>query len=135
MNTFIKNILLRHELRHTACREAVLAYFMSQNSALSHGNLEKDLATFDRVTIYRTLKTYLEKGILHKVLAEDGLRYALCKEVCASHGHHHDHVHFKCTTCGKIICLDQINVPAIVLPTGFVRHELNLLIQGVCNKC
>ncbi|TAH16433.1 MAG: transcriptional repressor, partial [Runella slithyformis] len=27
---------------------------------------------YDRVTIYRTLKTFVEKGIVHKVLDEDG---------------------------------------------------------------
>jgi Fur family transcriptional regulator, ferric uptake regulator len=136
MNTFTKNTLLKHNLRHTGCREAALALFEAQDTALSHGNVEKDLGSlYDRVTIYRTLKTFVEKGILHKVLDEDGLRYALCKEACASHDHHHDHVHFKCTACGKTTCLDAIHVPAVQLPTGFKRHEISLLIQGICDKC
>jgi Fur family transcriptional regulator, ferric uptake regulator len=136
MNTFTKNTLSLHELRHTTCREAVLMYFKGENIALSHGNIDKYLSEqFDRVTIYRTLKTFVEKGILHKVLDEDGLRYALCKEACASHDHHHDHVHFKCTTCNKTICLDDIHVPTVQLPSGFKRQEVNLLIQGICDKC
>ncbi len=136
MNTFVKNTLLKHELRHTACREAVLAYFNDEDIALSHGNIEKHLSEqFDRVTIYRTLKVYVEKGILHKVLDEDGLRYALCKEACASHDHHHDHVHFKCIACGKTTCLDQIHVPAVQLPSGYQNNEINLLIRGICNVC
>ncbi len=136
MTVSVKNTLFTHELRHTSCREDTLLLFINQDSALSHGNLEKNLGLkYDRVTIYRTLKTFVEKGILHKVLDEEGLRYALCKEMCADHHHHHDHVHFKCEKCGKTSCLDDVIVPKIELPNGYFSHEVNLLIQGVCAKC
>ena len=100
MNTFAKDTLRLHELRHTGCREDILDILHNRDSALSHGDLENGLKDlYDRVTIYRTLKTFVDKGIIHKVLDEEGLRYALCKEVCHDHDHHHDHVHFKCQLC------------------------------------
>lgn len=136
MNTFAKDTLRLHELRHTSCREDILDILHHQDSALSHGDLESGLQErYDRVTIYRTLKTFVDKGIIHKVLDEEGLRYALCKGVCHSHEHHHDHVHFKCQMCGKTTCLDDIHIPSVKLPQGFSSTEMNLLIQGTCPLC
>lgn len=138
MNTFAKDTLRLHDLRHTGCREAILDILHNRDAALSHGDLENGLQeNYDRVTVYRTLKTFVDKGIIHKVLDEEGLRYALCKEVCHDHDHHHhhDHVHFKCQTCGKTTCLDDIHIPSFKLPQGFIPQEMNLLIQGKCAIC
>jgi Fur family ferric uptake transcriptional regulator len=103
---------------------------------LSHGDIEKEIAnSLDRVTVYRTLKTFLDKGLIHKVLDDEGsLKYALCKEACNTVEHHHDHVHFKCTNCGQTICLN-LDVPPLKLPKGYTATETNLLVQGVCEKC
>jgi Fur family transcriptional regulator, ferric uptake regulator len=135
MNTFANQTLKMHDLRHTGCREAILTAFHERTSALSHGDLEQILThAYDRVTVYRTLKTFVEKGIVHKVLDEDGLRYALCKTACA-HYHHHDHVHFKCVVCGQTTCLESVIIPHIALPKGYQTQEVNLLVQGMCSAC
>jgi Fur family transcriptional regulator, ferric uptake regulator len=136
MNTFPKDTLQAHQLRHTGCREDILLIFSDHTAALSHGDLENNLRDrYDRVTIYRTLKTFVDKGILHKVLDEEGLRYALCKTACTEHDHHHDHVHFKCQVCGDTTCLEDIHIPSVKLPQGFEKQEVNLLIQGRCPLC
>ncbi|MES2794352.1 MAG: transcriptional repressor [Bacteroidota bacterium] len=126
-------------LRHTDAREAVLSEFMSGQYALAHADIENKLADkFDRVTIYRTLKTFVDKGLIHKVLDDvGGMKYAICKAECntATHHHHHDHVHFKCTNCGQTTCLEKVTIPAIVLPLGYQKQEMNLLVQGVCLNC
>ncbi len=132
----LKNTLKVHSLRNTSCREEVLAILTRENAALSHGEIEKALENrFDRVTIYRTLKTFVEKGIIHKVLDEEGLRYALCKEQCSEHRHQHDHLHFKCTSCGLTSCIENSHIPAIPLPEGYEALETSLLIQGICPAC
>ena len=44
--------------------------------------LEKAFPRADRITIYRTLKTFEEKGIVHGI--EEGtteVKYALCQEI------------------------------------------------------
>ena len=133
----IKNILKNHDLRHTSCREEVLDIFLQRDFALSHADLEANTSDhFDRVTVYRTLKTFLDAGIIHKVLDDEGVtKYALCRERCTSAAHHHEHVHFKCTACGQTNCLDNVQIPAINLPDGYQAAETNLLVQGVCRNC
>ncbi|MFN7791789.1 MAG: transcriptional repressor, partial [Cyclobacteriaceae bacterium] len=63
------------------------------------------------------------------------LKYALCNDLCSSSAHHHEHVHFKCSVCGETSCLDQVNIPQVELPRGYEAREINLLIQGKCQKC
>jgi len=130
-------ILKDFRLRSTNCRSTILDLFIHKDYALSYSDIEKEVAAaFDRVTVYRTLKTFLDKGVVHKVLDDGGsLKYALCNDYCSANNHHHDHVHFKCMKCGQTNCLDQVDVPGFKLPTGFVAKEINLLIQGICNKC
>ncbi len=137
MEQFVSDILKNHHLRTTACRESVLSTFQNREAALSHGDLEGALKSkhFDRVTIYRTLRTFLEKGIIHKVLDDEGTRYALCKDHCVGDDHNHDHVHFKCTDCGQTNCLDNLHIPAVKLPSGYQAQEFNLLVQGLCADC
>lgn len=139
MKPAIKDTLKSYNLRQTDCREGILDVFMSKEHALAHADVESQLTEqFDRVTVYRTLKTFVDKGLIHKVLDDEGsIKYALCKDNCHSedHTHHHDHVHFKCTTCGLTTCLDHVVIPNFILPEGYKRVETNLLVQGVCKTC
>ena len=129
-------LLKSFDMRSTPSRLEILKLFLNKEYALSHGDIEKEVSnSLDRVTVYRTLKTFLDKGLIHKVLDDEGsLKYALCTEACSSAGHHHDHVHFKCTTCGQTNCLD-IELPGIRLPKGYRPQEFNILVQGICQKC
>ena len=136
MNTVSETLLRDFKLRATPNREEILHLFLLKNYALSHGDIEREINnSLDRVTVYRTLKTFLDKGLIHKVLDDEGsLKYALCREACKVAGHHHDHVHFKCTKCGLTSCLN-VEVPEVQLPKGYEPQEVNLLIQGVCERC
>lgn len=130
-------ILQSHKLRITDCRLDIIQEFLDKNVALSHSDLEETLnQQFDRVTIYRTLKTFLDKDLIHKVLDDSGAtKYALCSHGETHHDHSHEHVHFKCEICGETTCLEDITLPQIKLPTGFEKKEMNLLVQGICEKC
>lgn len=136
MDTMSETLLKDFKLRSTPNRQEILHLFLQKNYALSHGDIEKEIDnSLDRVTVYRTLKTFLDKGLIHKVLDDEGsLKYALCNEACTTAGHHHDHVHFKCTKCGQTNCLN-IEVPPIKLPKGYRATAVNLLIQGICDRC
>ena len=131
-----KEVLKDFKLKNTGCRTEVLDTLISNQSALSHSEIESQIdETYDRVTVYRTLKTFLDNGLIHKVLDDGGVtKYALCHE-CTKEEHHHEHVHFKCENCGHTICLDDIKIPTISLPDGYGIAETNLLIKGVCNHC
>ena len=132
-----EELLRTHKLRTTSSRSAILGLFVNQHHALSYSDIEKEVsAYYDRVTVYRTLKSFLDKGVIHKVLDDSGsLKYALCTDHCSTAQHHHDHVHFKCSKCGQTSCLDDVEVPALKLPKGYKAIELNLLIQGICINC
>lgn len=131
------NMLLKtYNLRLTECRKDVIAVFMEQHHAVSQPDLELQLNHYDRVTLYRTLTTFLNKGIIHKVLDDTGLtKYALCSGHCTEHHHADEHVHFKCIKCENTICIDTISVPAITLPDGFTYLDASLLVRGICKIC
>lgn len=137
MDESIRELLKSYRLSITDSRRQVLQLFYGHNGALAHADIEKKAGNkMDRVTIYRTLQTFEEKGIVHSIPSADNVvRYALCKEQCAA-GHHHDnHVHFVCNACGKTSCLDNVLVPKVILPRGFVPAEANMVVKGICNLC
>lgn len=133
-----EDILKNSALSVTASRKRILEIFLAADNALAHQDIETKCADqYDRVTIYRTLQTFLEKGIIHNIPSTDNMvRYALCNEVCITTGHHHDnHVHFKCDDCGKTVCLDDVNIPAVNLPKGYTMKEINMVVSGICKSC
>lgn len=132
------NILKDTGLRITDTRQMILESFLGKNSAISQGDIERNLGEdIDRVTVYRTLKTFAEKGIIHKILDDNGgVKYALCKEQCQQEGHHHhDHLHFKCSVCEETFCLEKHFIPELSLPEGYKKNEVNILVQGTCPNC
>lgn len=132
-----EDLIKKFGLRITDIRILILDYFRKTEVALSEQDIEKELTkACDRVTIYRTIKTFLDKGIIHKVLDEGNVvKYALCGTDCNAGKHHHEHVHFKCNACGDTICLENIPIQKIELPEGFEPKESNLLVLGTCKKC
>ena len=80
----IDNILKRNQLSVTDSRKKILELFQAHNGALGHNDIERKTGEkFDRVTIYRTLQTFLEKGIIHTIPTPDNsVLYALCKDEC-----------------------------------------------------
>lgn len=131
-------ILENYYLRNTNTRKDILEVFLKEGKALSQKDIEDTMSgACDRVTIYRTLSTFLDKGILHRVLDDSGaMKYALCQETCEEKEvHNHNHVHFKCVKCGKTQCVPDVKIPPIALPQGYQSEEVNVLIQGQCPKC
>ena len=137
VNDHIKHILKDHALRSTQSRADVVSIFLNRSIAIAHSDIESALdGKYDRVTIYRTLKSFLDKGLIHKVLDDTGvMHYALCDDACTTTGHHHDHIHFKCKNCGETTCLDHVQIPDVKLPKGFSFKEANYLISGICKQC
>ena len=133
----IHTLLKKNQLSITGSRRKILELFFNNNGALAHSDIEKKTGErFDRVTIYRTLQSFLEKGIIHNIPSSDNaIRYALCKDDCKE-GHHHDnHVHFVCTNCDNTTCLDHVVVPEVKLPSGFYPTETQMIVKGLCREC
>ncbi|NRA48209.1 MAG: transcriptional repressor [Phaeodactylibacter sp.] len=126
-----------HNLRKTSFRKEVLELFMaSEGEALSNQQLEAQLNNPDRITLYRTIKAFEDKGLIHLAVDSGGIsRYALCLEDCTTRSHQDKHAHFQCTMCGKTICLEgEVTIQAKA-PKGYVVERENLILEGHCSAC
>lgn len=135
--SMVASTLRKHDLSVTGSRRKILQLFLEEKGALAHADIEKGAGEkFDRVTVYRTLQTFVEKGIIHTIpTADNAVRYALCKDQCSA-GHHHDHhVHFICQQCRKTYCLDDVVTPDIKLPRGYKAGQVEVVVEGICKDC
>ena len=130
-------VLKANQLKITQPRLRVLDIISTKLSAISQPELEKILGSeIDRVTLYRILASFEEKGILHKVFDLNGTAtYAFCSTKCTADHHHDQHVHFICSVCNSVYCLDEIALPKINLPTDFSLHSIAINAVGICDVC
>jgi Fur family ferric uptake transcriptional regulator len=129
-------LLRAHQLRVTPVRRQVLEVFLDRDQALAHSDLEAAIAQVDRITLYRTLRTFEQKGLIHRAIdGSDKLKYALCQSGCSEHRHIDRHAHFHCDRCGRTLCVDEVIAPSISAPKGFKVNALHLVMQGVCERC
>ena len=137
MKEEVLTILRKNHLSITDSRQKILELFLQSNGALEHADIEKKTGeSFDRVTVYRTLQSFVERGLIHLIPTTDNaIKYALCKDDCEA-GHHHDnHVHFICNECGRTICLDDVIIPSVKLPKGFSPTQAEMIVKGICGDC
>lgn len=128
--------LERKGIRSTAMRLLIFKKLKEARAALSLGELEAHLETSERSTLYRTMKTFEEAGIVHQI--EDGTgipKYALCEEGCNCEIEKDLHLHFHCTNCKETVCLTDQKIPQISLPEGYKAEDVNVIIKGICEKC
>lgn len=126
--------LQEHGIRPTAVRILVLRSIMDMDGAFCLSDIEADIPSLDRSSIFRALRLFTENHLLHEI--DDGsgsCKYCLCR--CENHDHHLQHVHFTCTKCGKTFCLTEQIIPAITLPEGFIAEEAEYVVKGVCPEC
>jgi len=127
--------LTSRNIKPTAMRELVFDILTEQTAAISLSDLEQNFQKSDKVTLYRTLKTFEEKKLIHSI--DDGtgaIKYALCKETCQCHPEDL-HVHFFCLKCQHTFCLSDIPIPSINLPVNFSIKTVNMVVKGVCSNC
>ena len=123
-------------LKVTPARLNVIKVLSSSHTAYSHSELEALFGSMDRVTLYRILKDFEDVGLVHKILDVQGVtRFALCKHSCPDTHHADEHVHFNCSSCHKVFCLDKVHVPELKMPGGFKVMGLQTLIYGLCKHC
>ncbi|MFQ3576323.1 MAG: transcriptional repressor [Cytophagales bacterium] len=138
-----QQILKEKKLKVTSCRLDVLDYLDKSKKAVGQPELEKKFqGKYDRVTLYRTLHSFLSVDIVHQVPDNVGeVKYALCHhEHNQHHEHHHhahihNHLHFKCTNCESTTCIDDVPIQIIQLPFGYELDEIQLLGIGICKNC
>ncbi|NOZ35496.1 MAG: transcriptional repressor [Chlorobi bacterium] len=127
--------LKSRNIKPTAMRELVLKVLTEQKTAISLPELEDKFVYADKSTLYRTLKTFEDKKLIHSI--DDGsgaIRYAVCQDTCECNPDDL-HVHFYCTSCKQTFCLNEISVPEINLPSGFSLKSVNMVVKGICINC
>ncbi len=133
----VEELLKHNQLSVTDSRKFILSFFLHQKGAVSHGDIEKKAADrFDRVTIYRTLQTFVDRGLVHTIpTADNSIRYALCKDDCGKGKHQDHHIHFICDKCLQTYCLDDVVTPEIRLPRGYSAAHVEVVVEGICKDC
>jgi Fur family ferric uptake transcriptional regulator len=131
----LKQRLKDRNLRITANRLGVLKEINSFPVAISHSRLQHVLKSRDRVSLYRTINSLIEGGLIHKVSASGQENYyALCEETCQAEKHQHKHIHFECDSCREIYCLPLQQEWS--LDTGnFKLKSFEVLATGICEDC
>lgn len=131
----IENKLTNKHVKPTAMRELVLKILSEQTNAVSLADIESIFDKADKVTLYRTLKTFEENKLIHSI--DDGtgsVKYALCNDSCQCNPNEL-HVHFLCTKCHHTYCLNDTPIPAINLPDNFTLETINMVVKGKCHNC
>lgn len=134
-NQKIENKLISQDVKPTAMRILVLKCLLNSRSAMSLSDIEQQFYQADRTTLYRTLKTFESKKLIHKI--DDGTnvpKYAVCLEGCEC-SPEDLHIHFHCTNCEETYCLNNISIPTIELPNQFTLNQINMVVKGLCDDC
>ena len=136
----IGELLRAHGLRRTAPRIAVLVAIEPIHGHLSVAEIHQRLIGAasggaqppDLATVYRTVTTLVEHGVLHALTLESGTTtYGLAKDA---------HHHAVCTRCGAVI-----EIPAQRLSRALrsaseassftLSDEAGLTLRGLCPQC
>jgi len=132
-------LLARSGARTTRTRIEVLATLLAAREALPHHEIAKRLKRrhdVDRVTLYRVLEWLTARGLAHRRAGEDRVwRFAAARAAGTVHAPAVPHAHFECSQCGKIVCLETAPLPAIPVPAGFRRREVEVTVKGSCAEC
>lgn len=111
--------------------QALMTFTSHPTVDVVFAQVRKTNPTISRATVYRTLETLADEGLIQRVLHPDSsARYD---------GNPAPHNHLVCTVCGKTEdCMDS-SLNAIPCPTssssGFTISECEITYRGVCLEC
>ena len=128
-----REILNKHNLVRTSCRQSIIDTIVNTGHAISEDEIKSKVeATYDRTTFYRSFKTLIENNIIHKIVVDNQLvKYALSENNSDSK----KHIHFYCNKCEIVECLPDVEIETPTLPNGYHHEETELIIKGLCNNC
>ena len=134
--TEIEKTLDNKSVRPTAMRILIYKFMAGKQNAVALTDIENAFEKAERTTLYRTLKTFEEKGIVHQIYDGTNIsKFALCEPGCNCEIDQDLHLHFHCGQCDKTVCLTEHKIPHINLPAGYIAEDANLVIKGICDSC
>lgn len=121
-------------LKVTPARVATMKLFESHDTPLDAQHLVDHLVKegIDRVTVFRMLNAFVEKGLLRKLeFGEGKARYELADK--------EDHHHLICEKCGKVEDIEDTVIPALEKHIEKQHHfqveRHSLEFFGLCEEC
>lgn len=122
-------------LRITNPRKEILGVLSQSVKPLSSDEVfSKMKAGNDLVTVYRSLNTMEEAGLLRRYEFGDGVRRY---ELSQDHDHHHHYI--RCRECGSLEAFDGCDfegtLARLLAKKGYqmIRHTLD--VQALCRAC
>lgn len=132
----VEHILEDKAIRVTAMRLLIYKFLAEKQVAVTLSDIEHAFDKVERTTLYRTIKTFEEKGVVHQIDDGTGItKYALCETGCNCDIETDLHLHFHCNICNDTVCLTDHKIPQIKVPKGFISEDVNLVVKGICDKC
>ncbi len=119
-------------LRHSNQRDAVLrdlqARYDHPTAEEVYFSVKKTLPSISLATVYRNLKLLESEGLILKITTGDSDRFD---------GHTHNHYHFTCNECMKVLDLEIGDTDFCTLPKGFdgIITGHSLMFFGLCSQC
>ena len=124
--------LSAHGVRPTQQRIAVFDYLLTHHTHPSadtiYNALSREYPVFSRTSIYNSLNTLLEAGLIRAV--------TITPEEQRFDGNPADHGHFKCLRCGEIydFPLDPELLNQLC-PQGYCTESQDVYYTGICARC
>lgn len=139
----LRRILHEHDMKSTKVRLLVLDLLLGSGTAMSHNQVSERLSEhaheIDKVTLYRTLNTFVEKGLAHKVdTADRNWLYAIYNDDASHAEDEHEHAHFICISCEKVYCFpidEQVMSVRQQDMQGFEVKQTEIRLHGRCPVC
>lgn len=131
----IDNMLLMAGLRRTKPRTAILKVLLKAGRPITQEQIAVAMGTKapDKVTIYRTLETFVSANIVHRAFLQARTQHFEMSNRCTQH---QCHPHFTCTSCGDTHCMTEIKVPMTKSPqNGFIVRHQRVQLEGLCPHC
>ena len=131
----VREMLKTAKLYCTKHRVAILNVLFQAGEPLSQEQIAKRLGknNFDKVTIYRTLESFIKVGLVHKAFMDKRASHYELAHNCTEK---QCHPHFTCTNCGNTHCLVKISIPMAKSPyKGFIIQRQQVHLEGLCPNC
>lgn len=122
-------------LRKSGQRNAVLEVMAARQGHFTVDEicslLKKNNPDIGIATVYRTMKLFLDAGLVEELNIDGTCRYEILKKG------HHDHL--VCTSCGETIEITSDKIEkeqeSIARKYGFELTDHTLLLLGCCSSC
>lgn len=134
-----REVLKNNHLRITAQRHIILAYLASHIThptvEMIKSDLNRKLPNLGSATIYNTLNTFVDHGIVIEIQNGDGSTHYDYFE--------HHHYHAICDNCGKITDIaftDFVNIENTLQQqaetlSGYKISSNSISVHGLCPEC